>query len=87
MNDEPDNDLIIWRWSPETKDFDKEDPHRHDQTALEYAIEKCDTADAGIVVWGRYRHGWVCNPMERAVIVKLLFDLGHNIELPKARIN
>lgn len=80
---EPKN--VIWRWTPETKKYDKSDPRRHDDIAEEYAVGKIDTADAGIVVWGKYRGEWHANPSLRPVVVKLLSEIGHDIELPEYR--
>jgi hypothetical protein len=82
--DEPKN--VIWRWTPETKEFDENDPRCNDDIAEEYAIGKIETADAGIILWGKYRGEWVVNPWSsRPVIVKLLSELGQDIELPKHR--
>jgi len=81
MIDEPEN--IIWRWEPEEKKYDKNDPHRHDDVAEEYVIERNAKADSGIILWGKYHGNWVANPNGRPAIVKLLADAGADLELPR----
>lgn len=81
----PNQEKVIWRWIPEKKKYDENDPHRHDDIAEEYAIEMEEKADAGLIVLGKYRGRWLANPSGRPVIAKLLADSGVKIELPKRR--
>jgi hypothetical protein len=81
---EPDPEKVIWRWAPERKKFDENDPHRHDDIAEEYVIEARPDADSGIVTLARYHGVW--SPFfwsERPIIVKLLAETGIKIELPR----
>ena len=56
---------IIWRWAPTNK-------KRYEDIALEYAIEKCEDAESGIIVWGLYKDGWHPNPWNTRPIIKEL---------------
>jgi len=76
---------IVWTWVPETKKYDEKDPHRFDDIAEEYAVEIKEKADAGLILWGKYRGKWQANPSGRAVIAKILAERGIKIEPPKAR--
>ena len=68
--DEPKN--VIWKWIPEKTSFSI-----YADVASEYAIEKDDDADCGIILWGKYRDEWIPNPWSsRAVILRLLHELG-----------
>ena len=77
---------IIWQWKPETKPYDLDDLHRHDDIAEEYVIEMVESADSGIVLWGKFRGDWVIPWSARPVITKLLNESGKNITVPK-RVN
>jgi len=77
---------VIWRWTPGKISFDENDPHRHDDVAEEYAIEQCEDASAGLVVWAKYHGEWMANPWsERPIIAVLLAELDFPIQVPKRR--
>ena len=83
MGDLPEN--VIWKWKPDVREYDPEDPRRHDDVAEEYAIELCETAfSGGLIVWAKYSGEWEPNPwMARPVIAKLLSELKYNVTLPE----
>lgn len=49
---------------------------RFDDQALEYSIRSEPEACSGLIVYGRYQRGWVCNPTLRPVVAELLGRLG-----------
>jgi hypothetical protein len=67
---------VVWRWTPDPQQYSE-----IDDIAEEYAIERRPEATAGIILWGKYRGGWRANPSGRAVIAKLLSDLGKTEEV------
>jgi hypothetical protein len=81
MSELPEN--IIWRWAPTVREYDEDDPHRWDDVAEEFAIQKRDEANCGLIVWAKYNGVWEANPWsDRAVIAKLLIELNYNVTLP-----
>lgn len=48
----------------------------YDDQALEYSIRSEPAAASGLIVYGRYQRGWVCNPTLRPVVAELLGRLG-----------
>lgn len=75
---------VIWRWKPDEKEYDTNDPRRHDDVAEEYAIERDPDVDAGIIEWAKYHGVWSPNPWtSRPVIAKLLAENGIDIPVPR----
>lgn len=75
---------IIWRWTPATKEYDENDPHRYDDVAEGYVIVRVPEASSGIICYAKYRGIWEPNPFtSRPVIAKLLSELGMGIKIPE----
>lgn len=51
--------------------------HEFDDLAHEYSIRAVPEAASGLIVYGRFDHGWVANPWTaRPIIRELLIRLG-----------
>jgi hypothetical protein len=61
---------VLYRWSPPPQD-----ERNLSDVPLEYAVVTLadpSFAGDGVMLYGRYRHGWKANPGERALVAHLL---------------